>query len=111
MRLFDLFLRRSGITRNRCINRISTISHFSIVCADKSINNLREQICLDFSEAGLNITKFTIHRSQEKGLAAAYITVNYPIKLRSKLDLQTKILRNNPNVNYIQFGNLDLECS
>ncbi len=110
MRFFDLFLRRSGISRNR-IDMIPerTTSHFTIVCSSKEISTIRKKVFLNFSAVGLPIIKFKICHLRKNGLVSAGITVNCPRKLRSELYLQARILNENPAVNQLKFGK-NLEC-
>ncbi len=105
MRFFDLFLRRSGVSRDRVYTiPTRTTSRFTIICSNKSISAVRKQICLNFSAVGLHITKFQIFPFKKRGFVSACITVTCPRQLRRELHFQTRILNENPAVDQVKFG-------
>ncbi|QIM70096.1 hypothetical protein EYB34_01240 [Bordetella trematum] len=104
MRFFDLFLRRAGVDRAGVQERRPGTSRITVVCPRDAVNDLRKQICLDFSAAGLNVAHFQIDSSQHADLASACVTVNCPPELRGELMSQARRLSANPAVRQVRFG-------
>jgi len=105
MRLFDLFLRRAGVERSETGSRRPGTSRLTLVCPRESLDSLRKQICLDFSEAGLNVSQFQVDAGgAQADLASACITVDCPPGLRGELMSQARRLSANPVVRHVHFG-------
>lgn len=104
MRFFDLFLRRAGVDRAEVQNRRQGTSRLTVVCPRDALSDLRKQICLDFSAAGLSVAHFQIDSAQHAELASACVTVNCPPELRSELMFQARRLSAHPAVRQVRFG-------
>ncbi|AZY51004.1 hypothetical protein [Bordetella avium] len=102
MRFFDLFLRRAGVDRS--VTRRQGVSRLTVVCPRDALGDVRKQICLDFSAAGLSVAHFQVDSSQSAELASACVTVNCPPELRGELMSQAKRLSANPSVRQVRFG-------
>ncbi len=105
MRFFDLFMRRAGVDRAESGSRRRGTSRLTVVCPRESLDSLRKQICLDFSAAGLSVSRFQVDAAgQQAGMASACITVDCPPELRAELMSQAKRLSANPAVRHVRFG-------
>lgn len=104
MRFFDLFLRRAGVDRAAAQNRRAGTSRLTVVCPRDALGDVRKQICLDFSAAGLSVSHFQVDSTQHAELASACVTVNCPPELRGELMSQAKRLSANPVVRQVRFG-------
>lgn len=108
MRFFDLFLRRAGVERANAVSRRRTTSRFTVICPREALGDVRKQICLDFSAAGLNVAQVQVDQGQGEPYASACVTVNCPPELRAEFVSQTKRLSSNPVVRDVQFGDTRL---
>lgn len=104
MRFFDLFLRRAGVDRSAAQNRRAGTSRLTVVCPRDALGDVRKQICLDFSAAGLSVSHFQVDSTQHAELASACVTVNCPPELRGELMSQARRLSANPVVRQVRFG-------
>lgn len=106
MRLFELFLRRAGVDRAQTLSRRRSVSRLTVECPRDMVGSLRKQICLDFQEAGLDVSQVQVDAGGKPGLASACITVSCPPDRRVELMAQARRLTANPSIHRVRFGHL-----
>ena len=90
MRLFDMFLRRAGLTRADALRRNRAVSRLTIECPENMLSGLRQRIYADFRAAGLNVSQVQIQRGEGGQMASACVTVDCPADKRAELVSQAR---------------------
>jgi len=104
MRLFDMFLRRAGLTRADALRRRRAVSRLTVECRDDMLSGLRQRIYTDFRAAGLNVSQVQIRHGEPGRMASACVTVDCPAEKRAELMSQARRLGEHPGVHRVQFG-------
>lgn len=104
MRLFELFLRRAGVSRAAAQGQRRAVSRLTVECPQASVGSLRKQIYLDFQAAGLDVAHMEIDRGETAGMAAACVTVRCEPGQRRDLMSQARRLSAHPDVRRVQWG-------
>lgn len=104
MRLFDMFLRRAGLTRADALRRNRAVSRLTIECPENMLSGLRQRIYADFRAAGLNVSQVQIQRGEGGQMASACVTVDCPADKRAELVSQARRLGQQPGVHRVRFG-------
>jgi len=105
MRIFDLFLRRAGVDRATvpAVARRAS-SRLTVVCPRESLGAIRQQICLDFKAAGLDVSQMQVEQDDASQWAKACITVHCAADKRPVLMSQARALRLHPAVRDVRFA-------
>lgn len=103
MRLFELFLRRAGVSHAAAQRQRRAVSRLTIECPQDAMGSLRKRIYTDFQAAGLDVSHMEIDRA-DGGMAAACVTVNCPPDKRRVLMSQARRLHDSPEVSRVRWG-------
>ncbi len=102
MRLFELFLRRAGVSHAAQRQR-RAVSRLTIECPQEAVGAVRKQIYLDFQAAGLDVSHMEVDRAAG-GHAAACVTISCPPDKRRTLMSQARLLNDHPEVIRVRWG-------
>ena len=105
MRLFELFLRRAGVSHASAQRQRRAVSRLTVECPQDAMGSLRKRIYADFQAAGLDVSHMEVDRAGA-GMAAACVTVNCPPDKRRVLMSQARRLNENPEVSRVRWGDV-----
>lgn len=105
MRLFELFLRRAGVSHAATQQHRRAVSRLTIECPQDAVGSVRKRIYTDFQAAGLDVSHMEVDRAAG-GMAAACVTVNCPPDKRRALMSQARRLNDNPEVSRVRWGDV-----
>lgn len=103
MKIFNLFLRRAGVTPTMVRPSDVSVSRLSVTCPRNDLAAVRKRIYTGFEAAGLRVTNLSIDHADTHETARACVTISCPPEMRSVLMTQAKQIQAYPEVLNVQW--------
>ncbi|MCX5589729.1 hypothetical protein [Alcaligenes endophyticus] len=105
MRLFDLFLRRAGVSaaKARLVAPLS-VSRLTVICPRHELPHVRRQIYSGLNGSGIRVANLEIDHSDSHHTAQACVTITCPPELRSELMQRARLISDVPGVLQVKWA-------
>lgn len=106
MRIFDLFLRRAGLSASSArVASALSVSRLTVVCPRHDMAHVRRHIYSGLNGSGIRVSNLEVDHSDSHDTAQACVTITCPPELRSELMQRARSISQVPGVLQVKWAN------